>query len=119
MKVSKSWLQAIVIGLGLLAANAFAGNYFDQVSGGTLHSSSSSLSVPSGALVEWAALASDPDGSAGVWITGAGVNVYQSASAGQYIDDYTYTTSSGTLGYQIWAQGGYPEASSALISVSW
>lgn len=118
-------VAVLAASLGLLAATAFAGSYFDSVSGsnGVENKSGYVYNVPAGALVEWAGYAApvySPDGQAGDWITGGGLDVYQYVGPGQNYDDGTTTTVSDNIGYQIWAAGSTSAyASWALISISW
>ena len=122
MKSSAAVIRSAVVGAALLATSAFGGFYQDTVqSTGPTFAQGTAYGTPSGATVEGYAYLWG-SASAGFWITGAGINVYRSASSSSdaFFADYG---SGGDIGYQIWAStsgGGYPsDYAYSTFVVSW
>lgn len=100
---------------GLLVGQSFAGYHFAYAGGfGPPWDNGSVSSVPSGAYYEWEAFGGS-NGYAQVLIGGGGLNVNQSAGAGQHFYDVGATSYADSLSYQISAIGD----GTALFYVGW
>ena len=101
--------------LGLLIGQSFAGYHFASAGGfGPPWNNGSVSSVPAGAYYEWEA-SGGSSGYAQVLIGGGGLNVNQSAGAGQHFYDVGATAYADSLSYQISAMGD----GTALFYVGW
>ena len=125
MKTVIVLFRSIALGLCLLAANAFAGNYLIQVGSpqyfgtyGPFWNNGTIYSVPAGANFEWGI---DASGSGYAYITvgGGGLNVSQGVYAGNAYD-VGNTSYADNISYQLSAStSGYGDNASALLYVGW
>ena len=112
MKKATVWFRALVVGVGILAANLFAGNYLITASTGW--NNGMIYSVPAGAYYEWEVIVGG-DGGAQILVGGGGLNVNQYAGSGQFFADVSSTAYADNISYQLNAFGdGY-----ALLYVGW
>ena len=112
MKTRNVTLRSAALGLGLLAATAFADNvviyesYYDSYpwQNGTVYN------VPSGAFFEWGV-----NGVAHAIISGGGLNVNEYGSSGPKYDVGTIAYAD-SIGYQLSAYG---EGGEAYLALNW
>lgn len=111
MKKVTVWFRALVVGVGILAANVFAANYLITAGGGGPSVNNGIIySVPAGANYEW-----EVSGSAHIMVGGGGLNVNEYGSSG-YNGDVGNTSYADDLSYQLneYGDGGY-----ALLYLGW
>lgn len=115
MKTTFKSVRGIALVFCLVTANAVAGYFFQTVSSNSTQTAAGTIpGVTAGAIVEWSVY-EYLWGNASVQVGGGGLNIHQSNPG----DGYAVTTVTDTLSYYMYANGSWPDSSSALLSVGW